>query len=141
MYSYDQLTFKGRLLLRINIIVAYIGVATPDEYGIPYENLALETSDGLRIKGYLMKQHVDLYSTRASGDESTGGARDNEVCFQSAPGGASRKVLTGHHQFASSRPTVIMFHGNAGNIGNHIPLARMFYVGMRCNVVLMSYRG
>ena len=34
-----------------------------------------------------------------------------------------------------------MFHGNGGNHGHRIPLARVFYLKMRCNVLMMSYRG
>jgi pimeloyl-ACP methyl ester carboxylesterase len=44
-------------------------------------------------------------------------------------------------QFAASRPTVLMFHGNGGNHGHRIPLARVFYLKMRCNVLMLSYRG
>ena len=44
-------------------------------------------------------------------------------------------------QFAATRPTVIMFHGNGGNMGHRIPLAKVFYVKMRCNVMMVSYRG
>ena len=34
-----------------------------------------------------------------------------------------------------------MFHGNAGNHGHRIPLARVILLNMRCNVLMMSYRG
>jgi hypothetical protein len=34
-----------------------------------------------------------------------------------------------------------MFHGNAGNHGHRIPLAKVFYTKMRCNVLMLSYRG
>lgn len=34
-----------------------------------------------------------------------------------------------------------MFHGNGGNHGHRIPLARIFFVKMRCNVLMLSYRG
>ena len=35
----------------------------------------------------------------------------------------------------------MMFHGNGGNVGHRIPLARVFYYKMRCNVLMVSYRG
>ena len=44
-------------------------------------------------------------------------------------------------QFISKRPTIVMFHGNGGNVGHRIPLAAIFYNMMRCNVFMMSYRG
>ncbi|KAG1814762.1 Alpha/Beta hydrolase protein [Suillus subaureus] len=50
-------------------------------------------------------------------------------------------TLQTHEEFASTRPTVLMFHGNGGNHGHRIPLAKVFYVKMRCNVLMLSYRG
>ncbi|TVY88582.1 Protein bem46, partial [Lachnellula willkommii] len=37
--------------------------------------------------------------------------------------------------------TVLMFHGNAGNIGHRVPIARMFVKRMGCNVFMLEYRG
>lgn len=37
--------------------------------------------------------------------------------------------------------TVLMFHGNAGNIGHRIPIARMFVQRMGCSVFMLEYRG
>jgi len=37
--------------------------------------------------------------------------------------------------------TVLMFHGNAGNIGHRIPIAKMFMQSMGCNVFMLEYRG
>jgi fermentation-respiration switch protein FrsA (DUF1100 family) len=34
-----------------------------------------------------------------------------------------------------------MFHGNAGNIGHRVPIARMFVQRMGCNVFMLEYRG
>lgn len=34
-----------------------------------------------------------------------------------------------------------MFHGNGGNHGHRIPLASIFVMKMRCNVLMMCYRG
>jgi len=44
-------------------------------------------------------------------------------------------------QFSATRPTVLIFHGNGGNHGHRIPLAKVFYIKMRCNVLMLSYRG
>jgi len=35
----------------------------------------------------------------------------------------------------------LMFHGNAGNIGHRIPIARMFVQRMGCSVFMLEYRG
>lgn len=37
--------------------------------------------------------------------------------------------------------TVLMFHGNAGNIGHRVPIARMFVQRMGCSVLMLEYRG
>ncbi|TAQ86126.1 hypothetical protein B7494_g5561 [Chlorociboria aeruginascens] len=37
--------------------------------------------------------------------------------------------------------TVLMFHGNAGNIGHRIPIARMLMQSMDCSVFMLEYRG
>ncbi|PSS12776.1 hypothetical protein M430DRAFT_67964 [Amorphotheca resinae ATCC 22711] len=58
---------------------------------------------------------------------------DNEklsAFFIRAPYLRSRKNLT-----------ILMFHGNAGNIGHRIPIARMFVNTMSCNVFMLEYRG
>lgn len=44
-------------------------------------------------------------------------------------------------KFQAARPTVMMFHGNGGNMGHRVPLAKIFYLRMRCNVMMVSYRG
>jgi fermentation-respiration switch protein FrsA (DUF1100 family) len=37
--------------------------------------------------------------------------------------------------------TVMMFHGNAGNIGHRIPVAGILQHHYGCNVLMMEYRG
>ncbi|GAP83529.2 putative bem46 family protein [Rosellinia necatrix] len=37
--------------------------------------------------------------------------------------------------------TVLMFHGNAGNIGHRLPIARMLINTIGCNVFMLEYRG
>ncbi|KAL3417981.1 Protein bem46 [Phlyctema vagabunda] len=40
-----------------------------------------------------------------------------------------------------SKITILMFHGNAGNIGHRIPIARMITQMIGCNVFMLEYRG
>ncbi|CAK7246144.1 MAG: bem46 protein, variant [Sporothrix thermara] len=40
-----------------------------------------------------------------------------------------------------ARTTVIMFHGNAGNIGHRLPIARMLRHLVGCNIFMLEYRG
>jgi hypothetical protein len=42
---------------------------------------------------------------------------------------------------APTRPTVILLHANAGNMGHRLPIARVFYNSLKCNVFMLSYRG
>jgi fermentation-respiration switch protein FrsA (DUF1100 family) len=37
--------------------------------------------------------------------------------------------------------TILMFHGNAGNIGHRVPIARMLTQSMNCNAFMLEYRG
>jgi fermentation-respiration switch protein FrsA (DUF1100 family) len=37
--------------------------------------------------------------------------------------------------------TLLMFHGNAGNIGHRLPIARMIINYIGCNVLMLEYRG
>ncbi|KAH7328837.1 Alpha/Beta hydrolase protein [Stachybotrys elegans] len=37
--------------------------------------------------------------------------------------------------------TMLMFHGNAGNIGHRLPIARMMINYVGCNVLMLEYRG
>ena len=37
--------------------------------------------------------------------------------------------------------TVLMFHGNAGNIGHRVPIAKAVQDTLQCNVFLLEYRG
>ncbi|PGH27917.1 hypothetical protein AJ80_00467 [Polytolypa hystricis UAMH7299] len=37
--------------------------------------------------------------------------------------------------------TILMFHGNAGNIGHRIPIAQMLEETLNCNVLMLEYRG
>ncbi|KAF8629930.1 hypothetical protein AX15_003185 [Amanita polypyramis BW_CC] len=99
-------------------------VPVPTDYGLPYEDLPLKTPDGVTLRCYLITLRKSLTSTHPE---------------YIKPG-----FVAGYEtddELAASRPTVIMFHGNAGNHGHRIPLARVFLLSMRCNVLMMSYRG
>lgn len=37
--------------------------------------------------------------------------------------------------------TVLMFHGNAGNIGHRVPIAKAIQDILQCNVFMLEYRG
>lgn len=37
--------------------------------------------------------------------------------------------------------TVLMFHGNAGNIGHRVPIGKVLRDTLGCNVLMLEYRG
>ncbi|KAH9049247.1 alpha/beta-hydrolase [Lactarius deliciosus] len=92
-------------------------VPVPTDFSIPYIDLELTTPDDVKIKAFLLLQRTVLNLGRDAGRVGRG-----------AP-------------FAATRPTVLMFHGNGGNHGHRIPLGKIFFGKMRCNVIMLSYRG
>ncbi|KAI0946827.1 hypothetical protein AcW1_010176 [Taiwanofungus camphoratus] len=96
-------------------------VPVPTDFGLPYQDVELLTPDEVKLRCYLLVQRKDLLHIGAEPFEGTEEETDEE--------------------FASRCPTIVMFHGNGGNLGHRIPLANVFYVKMRCNVFMMSYRG
>ncbi|KAI0746335.1 alpha/beta-hydrolase [Daedaleopsis nitida] len=96
-------------------------VPIPTDFNLPYQDLPLFTSDGVKLACYLLTQRKEVANHGATPIDSP----EEET----------------NEEFAARRPTVLMFHGNGGNVGHRIPLAKVFYVKMRCNVLMMSYRG
>ncbi|KAI0036346.1 alpha/beta-hydrolase [Vararia minispora EC-137] len=103
-------------------------VPVPSEFGLPYTDLTLTTPDGVKIKAFLLTQrrHLEIHGAA-------------EIPWSLEDDGDETHLIS--RQFVASRPTVIMFHGNGGNHGHRIPLARIFYLKMRCNVLMPSYHG
>ncbi|KAK7052478.1 protein bem46 [Favolaschia claudopus] len=98
-------------------------VPIPSTYGLPYDDLELKTSDGITLRCYMLPQTRELSKSHPSATQVVG---EEDVT---------------EDEFIAARPTVIMFHGNGGNHGHRIPLAKVFYMRMRCNVLMVSYRG
>jgi len=100
-----------------------VEVAVPTEFGVPYEDLELKTSDNVTLRCYLLPQRSGLPNRHPEAARVEG---EDELTDD---------------EFLASRPTVMMFHGNGGNHGHRIPLAKVFFMRMRCNVLMLSYRG
>lgn len=49
--------------------------------------------------------------------------------------------IRGPRDGRNSNITILMFHGNAGNIGHRLPIARMLINYIGCNVFMLEYRG
>jgi len=94
-------------------------VPVPSQFSIPYTDLELTTPDNVKIKTFLLLQRpvLNMNEMPVEWDEKS------------------------EEEFASTRPTVLMFHGNGGNHGHRIPLGKIFFGKMRCNVLMLSYRG
>ncbi|KXN88510.1 Protein bem46, partial [Leucoagaricus sp. SymC.cos] len=101
-----------------------VEVAKPTDHGMPYEDLELITSDGVKLRCYMLRQSKEI----ASNPNAIEIPADVDSSISEA-------------EFVANRPTVVMFHGNAGNHGHRIPLAKVFFLRMRCNVLMMCYRG
>jgi len=44
-------------------------------------------------------------------------------------------------ELSLSSPTIVFFHGNAGNIGHRLPNVKDFMINVDCNVFMVEYRG
>jgi fermentation-respiration switch protein FrsA (DUF1100 family) len=80
-------------------------VASPEAYGLPFEDMTMITGDGVKIHGW----------------------------FVPAP---APQTPSGAPPF-----TIIMMHGNAGNISHRIDWARLYRDRLGVNVFLLDYRG
>lgn len=95
---------------------------SPSTHGIPntsWESLSIKCSDGVVVKGLLIRP------TAATPPSST----------------RSSSPAQGSHNTSAASCTLVYFHGNAGNVGHRLPIARMLVKALRCNVVMVDYRG
>ncbi|KAF8637074.1 hypothetical protein AX17_003074 [Amanita inopinata Kibby_2008] len=94
----------------------------PEDYGIPYENVELITSDGVTLRCYLLKaDFVRLKQQRHS------------CCIP---------LMSCMIKVRKVRATVIMFLGNGMEIGGfaELNIGRKYH-NLHCNVLMVSYRG
>ncbi|TPX43842.1 hypothetical protein SeMB42_g04563 [Synchytrium endobioticum] len=91
-------------------------VWTPDKFNMPdYEDLTLSTADKVKIRAYLIKNKVDVHD-RSRSTKSIG-------------------------QDGLSPYTLLYLHANAGNMGHRLPFAYHLHRILKCNILLLSYRG
>ncbi|WVQ98966.1 hypothetical protein IAU59_006098 [Kwoniella sp. CBS 9459] len=114
-------------------------VPKPIELGMPYEDVTLKCRDGIKIKGYVIPARMEPITT----DEmrSMGTAERKERVGKEMEKWAEEMGDEKSIEYAKSRPTVVIFHANAGNMGHRIPLARKLNVDFGCNIFMLSYRG
>lgn len=71
------------------------------------------------------------------------GITDFEELFIPTSDGESLSAffIRANKQHARRNVTIIMFHGNAGNIGYRLPIAKVLSNELRCHVLMLQYRG
>ena len=105
---------------------------TPDRFGLLYENITLETVDRVKIHCYLLLQRKEIAGA------SPAASLPEEPSAEVRERGAAPPLTLTPAKFAARRLTAIMFHGNGGNAGHRLPLARIFWLTMRCIVFMLS---
>lgn len=114
-------------------------VPKPIEVGCPYEDVTLTCSDGIKIKAYVImarKKPLMLSELRGLTPTERKERAQYEMEAWAQEMGDEKAI-----EYSKSRPTVVIFHANAGNMGHRVPLARHFNVDYKCNVFMLSYRG
>jgi len=105
------------------------GFRSPSEYGMPFEELWIDSSDGVKLHAWLIFCKQQMAAVGHMGRTSNAAAV--------APSSPSPPASP-----ASSSPaTMIFFHGNAGNIGYRLPNAKALAAHLNMNVLLVDYRG
>ncbi|WVF71946.1 hypothetical protein IAT40_006756 [Kwoniella sp. CBS 6097] len=114
-------------------------VPKPIELGMPYEDVTLKCRDGIKIKGYVIPARLKPITT----DEmrSMGSTERKERVGKEMEKWAEEMGDEKSIEYAKTRPTIVIFHANAGNMGHRVPLARKFNVDFGCNIFMLSYRG
>ncbi|KAF2134285.1 alpha/beta-hydrolase [Dothidotthia symphoricarpi CBS 119687] len=117
-----------------------------------YLRLPLLASSGIAaaLSGLLyFKQNEIIYPRAFPPDARTNvprpsqfGLTDFEELFIPTPDGESLSAfyIRANKQRARN-VTILMFHGNAGNIGYRLPIAKILVNELGCNVLMLQYRG
>ncbi|PVI01326.1 BEM46 family protein-like protein [Periconia macrospinosa] len=119
---------------------------------LDYLRIPLIASSGVAalLSGVLyFKQNEIIYARNFPPDARTNVPRpadfefsDFEELFIPTPDGESLSAFYLRADKQSARNvTVLMFHGNAGNIGYRLPIAKILVNDLRCNVLMLQYRG
>ncbi|KAL8770778.1 MAG: hypothetical protein Q9209_003645 [Squamulea sp. 1 TL-2023] len=71
------------------------------------------------------------------------GITDYEDLRISTPDGETLSVffIRPSNKRQARKLTILMFHGNAGNIGHRVPIAKVLEENIGCNVFMLEYRG
>ncbi|ODV61966.1 alpha/beta hydrolase [Ascoidea rubescens DSM 1968] len=86
-------------------------IDTPSQYGMPYEEIFLKTSDMVMLQVYVLRQRLNKAYKNRNKNKSY------------------------------KNTTIVILCPNAGNIGHSLPIVQIFYKSFHYNVVIYSYRG
>ncbi|KAF2178578.1 BEM46 family protein-like protein [Zopfia rhizophila CBS 207.26] len=127
-------------------------MASTLESFMSYLRIPLLASSGIAavLSGLLyFKQNEIIYPRNIPPDARTNiprpsqfGVTDFEELMIPTPDGESLSAfyLRANKQHARN-VTILMFHGNAGNIGYRLPIAKILEDDIGCNVLMLQYRG
>jgi pimeloyl-ACP methyl ester carboxylesterase len=101
---------------------------SPSEYQVPFESHMIRCEDGVHIHAWLL-----LRSPNNFGDIREGKS------FGDVPPAAA--TTTRQPPTKTDLPTIVFFHGNAGNIGLRLPNALQMLQFLNANVLMVEYRG
>lgn len=126
-------------LARMGVLSILRGVATASLAGLAIAGGLLYAFQSKLI--YPANLPSGSRTTVATPDEH--GMPDYEEVTLTTPDGVKIRafVVLYRGESAGIRPTVLLLHANAGNVGHRLPIARIFNINMRANVVALSYRG
>ncbi|KAL1979013.1 hypothetical protein VTN96DRAFT_7428 [Rasamsonia emersonii] len=128
-------------------------IAAMAESAVQYLRLPVLASSGLAVvaSGLLyFKQNELIYPRNVPADARTNipkptqfGITDFEDLMIPTPDGESLNALfiRPSNKRLARDLTILMFHGNAGNIGHRIPIAKVLVETVGCNVLMLEYRG
>lgn len=101
---------------------------TPTDFGMTnWETIQITTVDKVRLRGYMMRPEV------GSGPVTMVAPANGRA----ATGSNGQTVIAPHEPLC----TLVYFHGNAGNVGHRLPIARLLISQLRCVVLMVDYRG
>lgn len=95
------------------------------------------------IRALIYPSHIPANSRNDIPKPSDFGIKDFEELVIPTDDGEklSAYYIRGPRGGKNTGVTFLMFHGNAGNIGHRLPIARMLVNFIGCNVFMLEYRG
>ncbi|KAL4766051.1 alpha/beta hydrolase [Aspergillus foveolatus] len=128
-------------------------IASMTNSAVQFMRLPMLASSGLAVvaSGLLyFKQNELIYPRNIPADARTNvpkprqfGIEDYEELQLRTPDGESLHAyfIRAPRKRLDQNLTVLMFHGNAGNVGHRIPIAKIMQEYLGCHVLMLEYRG